>query len=126
MRLRRPGTQFRGAASAACGAGAALMRLPRSSVTISPDGVSRRSSPTNESARGQGALSALNRHVASEPKEVSLRERSPGGDEPGGVGFAQMTENAPPKFIGLHCGSPAGHQTPGRERSALSERRHFG
>lgn len=83
-------------------------------------------SETNESARGQGALSALNRHVASELKEVSLRERSPGGDEPGGVGFAQMTENAPPKFIGIHCGSPAGHQTPGRERSALSERRHFG
>ena len=49
---------------------------------------------TNESALGHGALSALNRHVASEPKEVSLRERSPGGGEPDGVGFAQMTENA--------------------------------
>ena len=80
----------------------------------------------NESARGHGALSALNRHVASEPKEVSLRERSPGGGEPDGVGFAQMTQNTPPKFIGIHCGSPAGHQAPGRERSALSERRHFG
>ena len=37
-----------------------------------------------------------------------------------------MTENAPPKFIGIHCGSPARHQAPGRERSAISERRHFG
>ena len=84
MRLRRPGTQFRGAAAAACDEGAALMRLPRSMVTVSPDGVSRRSSPsgseTNESALGHSALSALNRHVASEPKEVSLRERSPGSE----------------------------------------------
>lgn len=70
---------------------------------------------TNKSALGHSALSALNRHVVSEPKEVSLRERSPGGGEPNGVGFAQMTENAPPKFIGLPRGAPgarAGAQRP--------------